>query len=105
VRYRLTNHPEVLYDFAAILDFIGNYAGYAIARTKIAELRRTIVGLKDYPHIGTAQPDIMPNLRMIPSIEKAVICFTVDDEARVVHVLCVTYAGQNWQRITRSRKE
>ncbi|MGV3548242.1 type II toxin-antitoxin system RelE/ParE family toxin [Rhizobium sp.] len=105
MRYRLTNHSEVPYDFAAILDLIGNYAGYRIARKKIDEIRKTIFGLKQYPHIGTAQPDIMPNLRMIPSIEKAVICFTVDDEARVVYVLSVTYAGQDWQRIAKSRED
>lgn len=104
MRYRLSNHPQVSYDFAAILDLIGNYAGYPKAREKIAEIRGTIGRLKEYPHIGTPQPDLMPRLRMIPSGEKAVICFTVDDEMRVVRIISVTYAGQDWQRITRSRE-
>lgn len=105
MRCRLTNHAEVPYDLAAILDLIGNYAGYRTARRTIAEIRRTIVTLKHYPHIGTAQPHIMPDMRMIPSVDKAVICFVVDDEAREARVLSVTYAGQDWQRIAKSREE
>lgn len=95
MRYSLSSHPELPYDFAAILDLIGNYAGYPKARKKIAEIHRTIRRLKEYPHIGVAQPQLMPNLRMIPSGDKAVICFIVDDDARIVHVISVTYAGQD----------
>ena len=104
MRYRLSNHPQVPYDFAAILDLVGNYAGYPKARKKIAEIRGTIGRLKDYPHIGTSQPELMPHLRMIPSGEKAVICFTVDDQRRIVRIISVTYAGQDWQRIAKSRE-
>ena len=103
MRYRLSNHPQVPFDFAAILDLIGNYAGYPKAHDKIAEIRRTIGRLKEYPHIGTPKPELMPRLRMIPSGDKAVICFTVDDERRIVRIISVTYAGQNWQRIAKSR--
>lgn len=102
--YRLSNHPQLSHDFKAILDLIGNYAGYPKAREKIAEIHRAIGRLKEYPHIGTAQPELMPNLRMIPSGGKAVICFTVDDEAHLVRIICVTYAGQDWQRIAKNRK-
>ena len=48
LRYRLSNHSEVVYDFAAILDLIGNYAGYPVARRKIAGIRQTIARLKEY---------------------------------------------------------
>ena len=41
---------------------------------------------------------------MIPSGNKAVICFTVDDDTRTVRIICVTYAGQDWQRIAKSRE-
>jgi plasmid stabilization system protein ParE len=105
VRYRLTNHSEVTFDFAAILDLIGNYAGYSTARRKVATIHDTIKNLRDYPHTGVAHPEIMPNLRMTPSGDKAVICFTVDDDAHVVRIICVTYAGQDWQRIARERQE
>ena len=101
LRYRLSNHSEVVYDFAAILDIIGNYAGYPVARRKIAGIRQTIARLKEYPHIGVAHPEIMPRLRPIPSGDKALICFTVDDGNRVVGIICVTYAGQDWQRIAK----
>lgn len=104
LRYRLSNHSEVLYDFAAILDLIGNYAGYPVARRKIADIRRTISRLKEYPHIDVAHPEIMPRLRAIPSGDKALICFTVDDDNHVIRIICVTYAGQDWQRIAKRRE-
>jgi toxin ParE1/3/4 len=105
VRYRLTNHSEVVFDFSAILDMIGNYAGYPTARRKITEIHRAIKRLREYPYTGVAHPEIAPDLRVTPSGEKTVICFTVDDDARVVRIICVTYAGQDWQRMARERRE
>ena len=42
-----------------------------------------------------------PGLRAIPAGRKAVIAFTVDDDAHEVHIHAVTYAGADW--ITRSK--
>jgi plasmid stabilization system protein ParE len=105
VRYRITHHENVLQDFAKILEFIGNYAGYATGRSKIAAIKQSISVLKDYPHTGSSRHDIVPGLRALPSAEKGVICFTVDDDARTVRIVCITYAGQDWQKIASQRSE
>lgn len=42
VRYRTLPHPKLPSDFANILYFIGEYAGYTIARKKISEIKHTI---------------------------------------------------------------
>jgi plasmid stabilization system protein ParE len=97
-------HPQVSRDFASILDLIAGYAGHAIGRSKVSEIKKSISSLKDYPHIGSVRPDIMPGLRAIPCAEKAVICFTVNDDTHTVRIICVTYAGQDWQSIARSRE-
>jgi plasmid stabilization system protein ParE len=104
VRYRISPHPKVQLDFANILSLIGGYAGYLSGRKKVAEVKQSISNLKDFPHIGTVRDDITAGLRAIPSGEKATICFTVDDETRTVNIICVTYAGQDWQKIAKTRK-
>jgi toxin ParE1/3/4 len=105
VRYRVTRNEEVRFDLAAILDLVGNYVGYTIGKQKVAEINRTISKLADFPHIGSPRNDIVPGLRALPSAEKGVICFTVDEEARTVRIICVTYAGQDWQAIAGQRSE
>lgn len=47
--------------------------------------------------------EVASGLRIVTSVEKAVICFAVDDDARQVRIICVTYAGQDWQRIVSER--
>ena len=79
-------------------------AGVRIAARIVREIEERIGKLRDYPHIGTVH-DIAPGLRALPTAEKGVICFTVDDEARTVRIVCVTYAGQDWQTIAGQRSE
>ena len=105
MRYRFTLHPLIERDFENIQDFIAPVAGVRSARRIAHEIKERIKRLCDYPHIVTVRPDIVAGLRAIPSVEKAVICFTVNDDNRVVHVVCITYAGQDWQEIARKRQE
>lgn len=90
--------------FAGILRFVGDYAGYPVARSKVVEIKQSITNLKNYPHIGTVRGEIVSGLRALPSAEKAVICFTVNDETHTVKIVCVTYAGQDWQKIAKARE-
>jgi plasmid stabilization system protein ParE len=99
------HHDNVVQDFAKILEFVGSYAGYAMGRNKVAAIKQSISVLKDYPHIGSSRDEIVPGLRALPAAEKGVICFTVDDDARTVRIVCVTYAGQDWQKIASQRSE
>ncbi|MCM2477640.1 type II toxin-antitoxin system RelE/ParE family toxin [Rhizobium sp. CG5] len=103
MRYTVTRHPLVRSDMLDITRLIGDYAGYPIAGQKIAEFRSAMKSLRDYPHIGTVRHDIHPGLRALPAGEKGVICFTVDDRTETVHIVCVTYAGADWQARARGR--
>lgn len=106
MRYRVTRYEEVRFDIAAILDFVGNYAGYRIGKQKVAEISRSISKLAEFPHIGSPRNDIAPNLRIVLSAGgQATICFTVNDETRSVKIICITYAGQDWQAVARSRDD
>ena len=103
MEYRLRRHEEVRFDVAGILDLVGNYAGYRIGHEKVRAIRETLNQLRRFPHTGVLREDVAPGLRAIQSGTKAMICFNVDDKARSVHIICVTYGGQDWQRIARKR--
>ena len=105
MRYRFTLHPLVERDLENIQDFIAPVAGVRSARRIAHEIKERIKRLCDYPHIGTVRSEIVAGLRAIPSAEKAVICFTVDDDNGVVKIICVTYAGQDWQEVARRRQD
>ncbi|WP_299083241.1 hypothetical protein [uncultured Ruegeria sp.] len=38
----------------------------------------------------------MPGLRAIPATRRAVIAFTIDEDAREVLVIAITYGGADW---------
>jgi toxin ParE1/3/4 len=105
VNYTITRHDDVRFDLAAILDLVGNYAGYGVGRRKVGEVEATFGQLSHFPHIGSKRDDVFPELRVIQSGEKAMVCFVVNDDARTVRIISVTYAGQDWQRIARERRE
>jgi toxin ParE1/3/4 len=105
MRYHISRHPLVESDFERVQDFIAPVASMHIARRIVREIKDRIGGLRDYPNIGTVQSDIRPGLRALLSGDKAMICFTVDDIGRSVRILCVTYAGQDWQTIARDRRD
>jgi plasmid stabilization system protein ParE len=105
MRYAITRHPSVEHDIENIQDFIVPVAGVRIAAKIAREIEERIRKLRDYPHIGTIHSSITPGLRALPAAEKGVICFTVDDDAHTVKIICVTYAGQDWQAIAGQRSE
>jgi toxin ParE1/3/4 len=105
MRYKVTRHEQVRFDAAAILDFVGNFAGYKIGHQKVAEISRTISRLGEFPHIGSPREEVIPHLRIVPSAgNQATICFTVNDVTRTIKIICITYAGQDWQMIARERE-
>jgi plasmid stabilization system protein ParE len=99
MRYQITRHPLVRSDLANIVTMIGEYAGYTVAQNKFVDLEKTIRNLQDYPHTGTLRGKV----RVIPAAVKGVICFQVDDVTRTVFVVCVTYAGADWESRVQAR--
>lgn len=101
--YTITQHPLVEADLYQIAELISDFAGLQIGQSKINEITAFIDRLTDFPHIGTIRGDLYPGLRAIPASEKATVCFTVNDEAQSVFVLCVSYGGADWQSRVRER--
>jgi toxin ParE1/3/4 len=103
--FKVDRHPLVWRDIDDIADYVGQYAGLHIAERKTFEIERSIAYLRAHPHAGSPRNDIVEGLHLIPSAAKAVICFTVDDVMRMVRITCITYGGQDWQRIARERHD
>lgn len=101
--YRVRFHPLVAQDLEAIARWIVGYAGSEAARRRLAEIDREIASLAQTPHKGSIRDEIAPGLRAIPAGRRAVIAFTVDDDAREVLVHCVTYSGGDWASRSRGR--
>jgi plasmid stabilization system protein ParE len=96
VNYRIRYHPLVARDLDAIAQWILDFAGPGSAARKLAEIEAAIATLKATPHKGSLRTEIAPGLRAIPAGRKAVIAFTVDDDAAEVLIYAVTYGGADW---------
>lgn len=94
--YRLRYHPAVRSDLVAIHAMLAEYAGTEVAARKLAEIEAAARGLAELPHRGSRRDHILEGLRAVPAARRAVIAFTVDDAAREVLVLAVTYGGADW---------
>ena len=99
--YHVRFHPLVARDLEAITQWIIDYAGSETAHRKLAEIEQEIASLARTPHRGSIRDEIAPGLRAIPAARQAVIAFTVDDDAKEVHIHCVTHSGADW--VSRSR--
>ena len=100
--YRVRFHPVVEQDLEAIAQWIIEYAGSEVADREIAETELEIASLARTLHRGSIRAEIAPGLRAIPAGRRAVITFSVDDDAKEVLIHCVTYSGGDWA--TRSRE-
>lgn len=104
-RYVLSRHPEVKADLEAIQDFIAPVAGVRSTSRIMAAIQSRMLQLRDLPHIGVTYIYEGREVRAVSCAEKAIICFSVDAEAHQVKVLCVTYAGQDWQALVKARTD
>lgn len=93
---RLRYHPAVRDDLKLIRDLIADYSGSSVAADKLREIERAVLGLADQPHRGTLRDEIAPGLRAIPAGRRGVVAFVVDDAAREVRVMAITYGGADW---------
>ncbi len=104
--YRIERARDATRDLREILRFlIRSHRGFgerfADAKTKAAkrvtQIEDAIDALGELPHRGTLVPHLLPGLRRITQ-KRAILYFTVDDEARLVRVLAVFFGGQDHQR-------
>jgi plasmid stabilization system protein ParE len=100
--YRIIPHPLIADDLFEITDYVASYAGLAVGKAKVDEILRRIDKLKDYPHIGTLR-NKKTGLRVIPASKHALVCFKVDESAKTVSIITITYAGADWQARVKDR--
>ena len=101
--HRVRFHPLVARDLDAIARWITDHAGSEAAERRLAEIRGAITSLADFPRRGLLRDEMAPGLRAIPAGRRAVVAFTVDDEAGEVFIHAVTYGGADWTARIRSR--
>ncbi|TCL96412.1 plasmid stabilization system protein ParE [Rhizobium sp. PP-WC-2G-219] len=101
--YRILYLPEALQELIDIHDMIAAYAGVEIAGQKLANIETVTKTLTDMPYKAPIRDGFPSGLRTIPAGQKAVICFTVDEEARTVQIVAISYAGSDWMSKARDR--
>ena len=101
--YKVLRHPKVRNDLIQIAQFLQFHSSIITSERKIRSIENRINRLRRFPHVGTLRDDIYPGVRAIPVAEKGVLCFKVDDETRTVFLICIAYAGQNWQGVLEER--
>ncbi|MCE8522813.1 type II toxin-antitoxin system RelE/ParE family toxin [Ruegeria pomeroyi] len=95
-RYRIRFHPKVQDDLVQITVLIAEYSGSLTAARILGEIERSVATLSATPHKGSLRDDIAPGIRAVPAGRRAVVAFTVDDAAREVRVIAITYGGADW---------
>lgn len=101
--YQIIRHPLLESDLYKLVDLVADYAGTKVAKRKLLEIEEAINRLRNTPHIGSVRNEIYPDLRAIPVAGKGVLCFTVDDDNSTVAIICLAYAGGNWENILQER--
>ncbi|MCD7110886.1 type II toxin-antitoxin system RelE/ParE family toxin [Rhizobium sp. DKSPLA3] len=101
--YRILYLPEAVQELIDINDMIAAYAGVEIAGRKLADIEAVTKTLADMPYKAPIRDGLPSGLRTIPAGQKGVICFTVDEEARTVQIVAISYAGSDWMSKARDR--
>jgi plasmid stabilization system protein ParE len=96
VKYQIKFHPEVAYDLRIIAEIIADYSGASTAKKKLEEIEKTVASLIDTPKKGTIRNELGGAVRAIPAGRRGVVVFEVDDSAKTVFVLAITYGGADW---------
>jgi plasmid stabilization system protein ParE len=101
--YGVKIHDGAKADLRRIGRWIAEYSGREVAERKLNGIWKTIFALRELPHRGNLQPDLGADIRAVPSGDKAVVVFHVDEAALRVTVLVVSYVGQDWGRPAKGR--
>lgn len=101
--YKVLRHPKIRNDLIQIAQYLQFHSSIITSERKIRSIESRIDRLRRFPHVGTLRDDIYPGVRAIPVAGKGVLCFMVDDETRSVFLICIAYAGQDWQAVLKER--
>lgn len=99
-RYRIELAPEVVRDLVAIERHVESWTHErALADRTVAAIRGFLGSFDTVPHRGTCRDDLRPGLRIAPFKRRTAVAFTIDDDGRVVRILRVFYAGQDYEAV------
>lgn len=96
MRLPLVYSALALADLEEIFDFIAA-DNPRRARLYIEEIQRTCRGLTDAPLIGTARPDLQPDLRIMTFRRRVVIAYRVQGDQ--LEILRVFSGGRDYEAI------
>lgn len=103
MNWTLRFHPAVADDLTAIARWITIQGGPKAADRNLYVIDAVILGLLDVPHKGSIRNEIAPGLRAIPAGKRAVVAFVLNDDAKVIRVIAVSYGGSDWIGRSRTR--
>ena len=102
-RYRVRYHRRAEQDLVDIYTLVASYAGKQAAQRKLREIETVVRALAVFPYRGSIRPDFPDNFRVVPAIEKAVLCITVHEDIKTVVVRHIGYAGSDWMASVQGR--
>ena len=101
--YQVEFHPRAKIELRQIRDSIADLGGKEASRRILQAFEGVLTGLAQVPHKGSLRESIAPRLRSVPAAKKGVVTFRVDDVARIVTIVAITYAGQDWMGRVKTR--
>ena len=101
--YQVEFHPRAKRDLRKIRDSIADLGGKQASRRILQAFETVLTGLAQVPHKGSLRESVATGLRSVPAAKKGVVTFRVDDAARIVTIVAITYAGQDWMGRVKSR--
>lgn len=94
--------PEAFDQLIALRRYIAAAATAAIAESYTESIVAHCQGLGMLPHSGSARDDIRPGLRTSSFKKRVVVAYAVDDTARVLTVVGLSYGGQDFESLLSS---
>lgn len=94
--YAVQFTPEADGQLAALYDYIAAEATPVTAERYITAIINHCETLARFPERAPARDDIRPGLRITHYKSRAIIAYTVDDDAKVVWILGIYYGGRDY---------
>jgi toxin ParE1/3/4 len=100
-QYRVVFADSAEHDLDEIYTYIADHSGQARAEDFVGELIGECLELSAFPKRGADRRDIRPNLRTISYARRVTIAYFVDEDAGLVAILGVYYAGRDFTNLLR----
>ncbi len=96
--YDVVFAPEAQDNLLALYQYIAEHGSPDTAQRYTDAIVSYCESFARFPHRGHRRDDVRPGLRIANYKRRAVIAFSLDDQAEVVSILGVFYGGRNYER-------